>query len=277
MSFQDDSITIAQGYRVSETAFPRILAGVGALVSRRKRPARRLPWLAMLPTDIGLFLKSARTDARVARVRRREGARSAFESAYRESDDPWASASPFYRYQGLKYEKLVSLLPGTRFGNALDLGCGLGLLSQKLSSRVDSVLGIDISHVAIEHARRRAAAFDNLAFEAGDILNLRSSLDGKFDLVVVVDVLYYLFPLNEDVLHSIVQRIAGLLTPGGTCLLANHFFFSADPDSRASRKIHRAFEDCPRFAVTSEHRKAFFLATLFSEQWLPPPWCDADC
>jgi SAM-dependent methyltransferase len=247
-----------------------MVGGVGAIVSRQKRPARRLPWLAMLPTDIGLFLRSARTDARVARIRRREGSRAAFESAYRESDDPWSSAAPYYRYQGLKYEKLVGLLPRKRFNNALDLGCGLGLLSQRLALVADHVVGIDISAAAIEHARRRAAAFDNLVFEPGDILNLPSSLNGRFDLVVVADVLYYLSPLDEGVLHSVVQRITELLIPGGTCLVANHFFFAADPDSRVSRKIHHAFGASPRLAMTSEHRKAFFLATVFSERWPQP-------
>ena len=86
--------------------------------------------------------------------------------------------------------------------------------------------------------------------------------------VVVADVLYYLSPMDTGVLEKVVARIADLLTPNGTCLLANHFFFSADPDSRVSRKIHKAFEACPRFAVTSEHRRAFFLATLFSERRL---------
>ncbi len=222
----------------------------------------------MLPRDIGLFIKSARTDAKIARLNRTHGSRVAFEAAYRESDDPWASASPRYRYQGLKYDRLVALLPAKRFCNALDLGCGLGLLSQKLAGRADNVLGIDIAPAAIEHARRRAGALDNVAFQAGDILNLPASLDGRFDLVVVADVLYYLSPMDTGVLEKVVARIADLLTPNGTCLLANHFFFSADPDSRVSRKIHKAFEACPRFAVTSEHRRAFFLATLFSERRL---------
>jgi len=220
----------------------------------------------MLPNDIGLFLKSARTDARIARRHRDEGGAAAFEAAYRDSDDPWASASPRYRYQGLKYDRLMALLPRKRFAHALDLGCGLGLLSQKLAARAERVLGIDIAPAAINHARRRAVGFANVAFEAGDILNLPVALDGKFDLVVVADVLYYLSPLDEAVLMSVVRRIADLLTPGGTCLLANHFFFAADPDSRVSRNIHRAFAACPRFAVTSEHRRAFFLATLFAEQ-----------
>jgi SAM-dependent methyltransferase len=249
--------------------FPlRIFARLGKRLARRNPASTRIPWLAMLPRDVGLFVTSARTDAKIARVRRKEGCKAAFEAVYRERDDPWASASPRYRYQGLKYDRLVALLPRKRFINALDLGCGIGLLSQKLAQRADRVLGLDIAPAAIEHARRRGAAFENLAFEPGDILNLPSSLDGKFDLVVVADVLYYLSPLDEGVLRTVVRRIADLLTPGGTCLLANHFFFAADPDSQVSRKIHRAFADCPRFSTISEHRRAFFLATLFAERRL---------
>jgi predicted TPR repeat methyltransferase len=220
----------------------------------------------MLPRDIGHFLRSARADARIARLRRHDGARAAFEAVYAQSDDPWASASPRYRYQGLKYDKLIAVLPQRRYAAALDLGCGLGLLSQKLTTRAEHVLGVDIASAAIDHARRRGATFSNLKFEPGDILNLPATFDGKFDLVVVADVLYYLSPLDEVVLRSVARRIADLLSPGGHCLLANHFFFSADPDSKVSRRIHRAFLDCPRFAVLSEHCRAFFRATLFREQ-----------
>jgi SAM-dependent methyltransferase len=218
----------------------------------------------MLPTDIGLFLKSARTDAAIQRKRDAEGPRAAFESAYTNSTDPWGSASPRYRYQRLKYDKLVALLPQGRIARALDLGCGLGLLSQKLAQRADHVLGLDLATAAVERARRDGVAFGNLQFEQGDILDLPSSLDGQFDLVVVADVLYYLAPLDGEVLESLVLRIADLLSPNGICLVANHFFFSADPDSRVSRNIHRAFSACPRFGLISEHRYAFFLATLFS-------------
>jgi SAM-dependent methyltransferase len=242
------------------------LAGFRKFMSRPDAPEARQPWLFMLPHDIGLFLKSARADARIARLSRIEGRRAAFEAVYTESADPWDSASPRYRYQRLKYDRLIDLLPRRRFASALDLGCGLGLLSQKLAQRADHVLGMDIAAAAIDHARRRGAAFSNLEFRGGDILNLPPSIDRKFDLVVVADVLYYLCPLGEAVLRSVVHRIADLLSPGGLCLLANHFFFAADPDSRVTRNIHRAFSDCPRFALMSEHRRAFFLATLFSEQ-----------
>jgi SAM-dependent methyltransferase len=251
---------------MSERALSRTLVDENSSISHRARPLSRLPWFFMLPRDIGLFVKSARTDARIARLRRDNGAKEAFEAVYSESSDPWASASSRYRYQRLKYDRLIALLPQRRFGNVLDLGCGLGLLSQKLAKCADRVLGIDFATTAIDLARRHGGAFGNLQFEPGDILDLPPSLDRKFDLIVVADVLYYLMPMDDQLLKSVVRRIANLLNPGGMCLVANHYFFSADPDSRRSRKIHRAFFDCPRFAMMSEHRRPFFLATLFSER-----------
>jgi SAM-dependent methyltransferase len=136
----------------------------------------------MLPRDIGLFWTSARTDAMITRLCRAEGARVAFEAAYERSADPWASAALGYRYQRLKYDKLVALLPRGRFARVLDLGCGLGLLTQKLAKRSGHVLGLDISTAAVERARVRAAKLDNLQFEQGDITDLPTSLDGRFDL-----------------------------------------------------------------------------------------------
>jgi SAM-dependent methyltransferase len=232
---------------------------------------QRLPWLFMLPRDIGLFLKSARTDAKVARLLRNKAAGDTFEAIYRESADPWASASPRYRYQRLKCERLMALLPKQRFRNVLDLGCGLGLLSQQLAKCAEHVLGMDISSTAIGQARQRGAALSTLDFEPGDLLKLPPSFDGKFDLVVVSDVLYYLSPLDRPTLSSAVHKIANLLSPGGICLVVNHYFFSVDPDSKVSRNIHRTFSDCPRFAMISEHRRPFFLASLFSISALSVP------
>jgi SAM-dependent methyltransferase len=225
----------------------------------------RLPWIFMLPRDIGLFLISARTDAEIERVCSIEGPRAAFEAAYLGSDDPWASASVRFRYQRLKYDKLIGFLPERRYACALDIGCGLGLLSQKLALRAQNVLGMDLSAAAIEHARVRGATFDNLQFQQGDILDLPSSLDGQFDLVVVADVIYYLQELDEQLLKRLANRIADLLSPGGTLLLANHFFIASDSSSKISRKIHRVFLECPRFALLVEHRRAFFLTSLFTE------------
>ncbi|MBY0392118.1 MAG: class I SAM-dependent methyltransferase [Novosphingobium sp.] len=212
--------------------------------------------------DIGLFLHSARTDARIKRLRAVLGSAAALEAVYEADPDPWAAASARYRYQRRKYEVLTSLLPPRRFRRALDLGCGLGLLSRHLASRADAVVGIDVAPSAVARARTLHADQPNLVFEAHDLLALPSSFDASFDLVVVADVLYYLSPMDDALLKEVAMRIARLLAPDGICMLANHYFFRLDPDSRQSRRIHDAFIRSPSFDFQSEHRHSFFLTTL---------------
>ena len=220
----------------------------------------------ILPRDFTLFLIGARTDAAIERTRAASDARVAFEEIYTRSADPWASAAPRYRYQQRKYEQIMALLPNRRFHHALDLGCGLGLLSQRLAKRSDMVLGIDIASAALGHACERGAGIANLTFSQGDILDLSVELNGRFDLVVLADTLYYLTPLSDNLLKTLSTRIADLLMPGGLCLLANHFFFAAEPNSVLTRRVHDAFTWSPRFTALSHHRKAFFLATLLANQ-----------
>ncbi len=223
----------------------------------------------MLPRDIALFLRSARTDAAITRVRRASGARAAFEAAYDRQADPWASGDSRYRYQRNKYAGLMACLPaGRRFARALDLGSGIGALSRALGAVADDVLGLDIAQSAVDRARTLASGHANIRFAQGDATNLPTGLNGSFDLVVVADTIYYLDKTDDMSLKAIATRISDLLAPGGMCLIANHFFFAADPDSRLSRRIHNAFSWSPHFRVVSQHRRAFYLATLLS---IPEP------
>lgn len=214
--------------------------------------------------DIGFWLRSARADASLKRLRAGRGDAEAFDLLYGQDIDPWGFTVPKYSYQRRKYDALVALLPKRRFGAALDLGCGIGLLSERLAPHCDSVLGLDVSRVAVDAAAKRLAARPGLSFAQADVTALDPGLDGRFDLVVVADVLYYLQPMSDATLKAMALRIGALLAPGGLCLLANHFFFDIDPDSRLSRRIHQAFAWSPAFELESEHRRAFFLASLLT-------------
>lgn len=221
----------------------------------------------MHPGDIGLFLRSARTDAQIARDRATGGARHAFEAAYSSAADPWASADPRYSYQRWKYDGLMAMLPpGRRFARALDLGSGVGTLSLALTQVADDVLGLDIAQSAVDRAH--ALARPGLRFVQGDMAALDPALDGCFDLIVVADTVYYLDAVDDRSLKAVAARIARLAAPGGLCLLANHYFFSGDRDSRLSRRIHDAFAWSPAFDTLSTHRRPFTLATLL--QAVPP-------
>ncbi|MEU9993014.1 class I SAM-dependent methyltransferase, partial [Streptomyces sp. NPDC048045] len=55
-------------------------------------------------------------------------------------------------------------------GEALDVGCGDGLLARKLAGRVKRVVGIDKSPEMIACARELAVGLAELAFVEGDFL-----------------------------------------------------------------------------------------------------------
>lgn len=220
----------------------------------------------MLPQDIALFIRSAKTDARLQHLLPKLGAAGALEAVYAADPDPWASASSKYRYQSRKYEVLASLLPERQFARAIDVGCGPGMLSRLLAARASAVVGIDVSQSAIELARVRCADLENVSFAVHDLLELPASLNGMFDLVVVADVLYYLVALAPDQLNAIAGRIALLLAPGGVCMLANHYVICLDSDSRRSRRIHDAFRKFPGLVVLKEYRRPFYLVTILASR-----------
>jgi len=220
--------------------------------------------------DIGLFLTSARSDARLVALRQQttESA-TAFDRLYSDAprNDPWAATLPQYQYQRRKYDALLRLLPMEHYRRALDLGCGLGLFTERLARCAEQVLGIDISAVALARASERMHALSNVELRQGDIIDLGVEFNGRFDLVVVADTIYYLPPpIADSLLKTLAGRIAGLLTPDGIVLLVNHYFPLPNAQTRLTRRIHRAFQWSPRLTLLSEHKRAFFLASVLGNR-----------
>jgi SAM-dependent methyltransferase len=215
--------------------------------------------------DISFWIRSARTDATFEKLRDQHGPRKAFDLLYKRKQDPFGSTRRHWRYQNLKYERLISFLPNRRYRRALDVGCGLGPFSRHLAPHADRVLGVDISEEAVSGARTLSAAHPNLRFEQHDVLRV-GEIDGQFDLIALLDVLYYLSPLSPDILQAVAFQLESLLAPGGILLLVNHFFFGFDPASQQTRRIHGEFCESTSLSVAAEYRRPFFLATVFDNR-----------
>lgn len=234
--------------------------GVGA---RSTQPAFRSV------RDIGLFLTSARSDARLDALRHESAdSATAFDRLYQDATqhDPWASSSPQYQYQRRKYDAMIAMLPQRRYRRALDLGCGLGLFTERLASLSQEVLGVDISAVAVRCAAERTRALNNVQMRQGDFMTLGVDGTGEFDLIVVADTIYYLpAPIRDAALEHAVAEISKLLAPDGILLLVNHYFPLPLKDTKLTLRIHRAFHRSPNFVLLAEHKRAFFLASLLSK------------
>ncbi len=220
----------------------------------------------MCGADVAFWLRSARADARLARLQEQYPTLEAFDRLYTETPDPWGFLVPAFRYQRLKYMKLLAMLPARPYARALDVGCGLGQFTRMLAPYVDEMVGLELSQVAVEQATRLSANMPHVHFAQGSLQDVGERSLGLFDLVVLTDVIYYVSPLSDETLAGLVTDIANLVRPGGLILLANHFFFDLDPQSRHVRHIHAGFGQNSELRLVEEQRHPFFLATLLEKQ-----------
>lgn len=95
--------------------------------------------------------------------------------------------------------------PDMHFAQALDLGCGTGLMGEQVRPVAGRLTGVDLSPAMLAKARRkglydRLVEADIAAFDAGA---------ERYDLVTAADVLIY----GGD-LRALFARIAAMLVPG---------------------------------------------------------------
>jgi ubiquinone/menaquinone biosynthesis C-methylase UbiE len=101
-----------------------------------------------------------------------------------------------------------------RGGRVLDIGCGDGLLLQRLAPFVQQVIGIDPDNTAIELAQTRLAAIENVALLNGDFLALPvPNQEERYATVVCVATLHHMD------LRSALQQMRQVLAPEGRLLI----------------------------------------------------------
>lgn len=104
-------------------------------------------------------------------------------------------------------EEEMSRLGYARFDTALDLGCGTGLMGEKLRGKVGHLEGIDISAAMIAETARKGI-YDHL--QKAELVAALNARRADADLVTAADVLIYC-----GALQPILQALVPALKPGG--------------------------------------------------------------
>jgi len=111
----------------------------------------------------------------------------------------------------VQLEKLLHVLNLSSKNRVLDLGCGLGKISEYISDVTGAyILGIDVASDAIDLARKRTQEKrQQLDYQIGDINNL-SIASNSFDTIIAIATLHYTIDIDKT-----IKQIKEILKPSG--------------------------------------------------------------
>lgn len=152
---------------------------------------------------------------------------------YEQDIDPWKFETS--EYEANKYAATIAALPEARYQNAFEIGGSIGVLTEMLAQRCDSLLSIDVVKSAQEKAIQRCQHLPHVRFE---LLAVPDEYpDQAFDLIVLSEVGYY-WCMND--LQSAQQQIVRSLLPGGHLLLV-HWTPLVDTNPLTGDQVHDSF------------------------------------
>lgn len=130
-----------------------------------------------------------------------------YDEVYRSSRPPWQIGGP--------QPALAPVLAGeVRGPRVLDAGCGQGDLAIELARRGFEVTGFDISSVAIDQARAKAAAAGlAVTFDVQDATRL-SLPAASFNSIFDSGLLHSLYRIGSDQVDAYLAQLPGLAAPG---------------------------------------------------------------
>ncbi len=120
-------------------------------------------------------------------------------------------AAPYWNTNVARHPGILRAVP-QGCGDALDVGCGDGLLARRLTGRAKRVTGIDRSPRMIAQARAAAAGHPDVTFVEGDFLTAALADEG-YDFVCSVAAIHHMD------FEAALIRMRELLRPGGTLVV----------------------------------------------------------
>ena len=151
------------------------------------------------------------------------------------------------------------MLPSARYRSGFEPACSIGVLTALLAPRCDALLSCDLSAAAVRAAARARRPSRASASSGGWSRQDWPGPPGRFDLVVLSEVLYY---LDDDDLARTLDLATAALQPGGT-LLAVHWRHAVAPWPRTGDEAHEALAARKELTLTADHREPDFLAQAY--------------
>lgn len=178
-----------------------------------------------------------------------------FEGYYRSDDDPWGQEGNddrLHEYYAFSRSRILDAVESIVNSKAkgldiLEVGCGLGYVSSKLYTELSgnvNVTGMDVSPTAIKKAK---TLFPSLEFIIGDIRSECLKVERKYDIVLMVEVLWYIL----ERLPQVFTNINSLLKSKGILIFSNGF----PREQKYGKEIIDGFDGLVRYVCSNYFAK----------------------
>ena len=155
----------------------------------------------------------------------------------------------------IRYQRIIKYIDdfGTKKPKILDLGCGEGILCERMkNSDYSSFLGMDFSSVSIERAKQ--LKLKDADFICADIHNFKPA--EKFDVIIFNEVFYY---IHESEKQNVLDRMIASLTDNGIIITSIY---------REGHGCWNYFEDLNQLAfdtVTTDDEKRYWKVGVYKK------------
>jgi SAM-dependent methyltransferase len=177
--------------------------------------------------------------------------REFFEQKYRASSDPWDFASSSYELN--RYDQIMRVLEGRTFQHGFELGCSIGVLTERLALRCQRLLAMDISPSAVAIARKRCACYPNVTCVEGALP--QDLPEDTFDLLIFSEIGYY---FERDRLAAVWDLLAKHVAHCGV-LIGVHWLGSSADHLLTADEVHHVLRLNNSIRMNVSQRHAGFL------------------
>ncbi|MEW2168138.1 SAM-dependent methyltransferase [Streptomyces sp. NPDC007084] len=137
-----------------------------------------------------------------------------FDDQYADAVDPWHLGERWYDRR--KYDLTVAALPRPRYPRAFEPGCSVGVLTEHLAARCESLLSTDRVPSAVDATARRLSGLDHVTVRTMTVPD--EWPEGSFDLIVLSEILYY---FDTGTRTRLLRRSTESLAEGGHLVTAH--------------------------------------------------------
>jgi predicted TPR repeat methyltransferase len=136
-------------------------------------------------------------------------------------------------YEQQRYAILIRTLADRGYQRAFEPGCSIGVLAQMLAPLCVELEAMDISSVAVSHARKSCRNLSNVSIRCGALPE--SIPGGMFDLIVFSEIGYY---FEKPQLQCLVSDLTAKLFFSGT-LVAAHWLGVSNDHILSGDQVHQ--------------------------------------